>query len=91
MAISADNSIAFSGSDLEGLEIRTITIPLTNLPLARRILLRDDTEDQAIANGVLTAAELQRWRAALEQSSAAGAFFANCVGVLVAGRKPYAK
>ncbi len=64
---------------------------MTDLRVARRILVLDDTEEQAIAEGLLTTDELQRWRAALEQSSAEGAFFANCVGVLVGGRKPNAK
>lgn len=81
----------FRQRGLEGLEIRIITIPITDLSLARRILLLDDTEDKAIAEGVLTPEELQRWRAALEQSSAEGTFFANCVGGLAAGRKPAAK
>ena len=80
----------FKQQGLEELEIRIISITVTNLPLARRMLLLDDTEDQAIAAGVLTTDELQRWRAALEQSSAEGAFFANSVGVLIAGRKPNA-
>jgi SAM-dependent methyltransferase len=77
----------FRQRGLGGLEIRIITVPLTNLPIARRILVLDDTEDHAVAEGVLTTDELQRWRAALEQSSAAGEFFANCVGVMIAGRK----
>jgi SAM-dependent methyltransferase len=81
----------FRQRGLEELEIRIISIPLTNLPLARRFLVLDDTEDQATSQGVLTTDELHRWRVALEQSSAEGTFFANCVGVLVAGRKPNAK
>jgi ubiquinone/menaquinone biosynthesis C-methylase UbiE len=81
----------FRQRGLEGLEIRTITVPLTNLPLARRFLVLDDTENQAIAKGVLTSDELQRWRTSLERSHAEGAFFANCVGIIVAGRKPTAK
>lgn len=81
----------FKQRGLDELETYIISIPLTNLPLARRMFALDDTEDQAVAAGVLTTDELRRWRAALEQSSVEGAFFANCVGVLVAGRKPNPK
>lgn len=51
----------------------------------------DDTEDRALAQGVITTDELGRWRASLEQSSAEGTFFANCVVVLIAGQKADAK
>lgn len=81
----------FKQQGLEGIELHVITIPITNLLLARRVFLLDDTEDRALAQGVITTNELGRWRASLEQSSAEGTFFANCVGLLIAGQKPDTK
>ena len=58
----------FRQRGLEELEIRTIGAPITDLSLARQVLVLDNMEDKAVLEGVLTPDELQRCRAALEQS-----------------------
>ena len=47
----------------------------------------DQVEQEAIAAGIVTKEELQRWHANLEQADNAGMYFSAAIMVLVAGRK----
>jgi len=57
---------------------------LSAADLETRAWLRERIE----AAGVITQAELQRWRASLERAAAEGVFFASGTGAILAGRKP---
>jgi hypothetical protein len=55
--------------------------------LARQILLLDDAEREALAAGIVTTNELQRWHTSLEQADLQGLYFGTGNTILVAGRK----
>ncbi|MFN8487407.1 MAG: methyltransferase domain-containing protein [Caldilineaceae bacterium] len=60
----------------------------TSYAFGRQYVSLDAAEKNALAAGVITADELARWHAALEQAEAANAFFSSVSMMLVAGRKP---
>lgn len=62
---------------------------IATLDVARQALRLDELERGALAAGVVTPDELQRWNASLTQANAEGVFFLNGNMVLVYGLKPY--
>ncbi len=58
-----------------------------NYAFWRLMSVMDRVEAEALATGVVTADELARWRAGLEQADAAGVFFGSESLTLAAGRK----
>lgn len=59
----------------------------TNYALARLIATLDKTENEALAAGIITEHELERWHKSLERADAEGVFFISGSLVLVGGRK----
>ena len=60
----------------------------TSYPFMRQGMQMEDCEAKALAAGVVTAEELQRWRCSLAHADAEGVFFCSLLMTLVAGRKP---
>lgn len=58
------------------------------LALFRRVAVLDEIEGKALQTGILTAEELQRWKASLQHVSENGVLFASIMMIMVAGRKP---
>ena len=71
-------------------EVSAEPIPAITLDYAtsRYYRLLDQVEPEAVAAGVITEKELQRWRSGLESASKAGTYFASISLYIVAGRKP---
>lgn len=73
--------------------LASITVELfplfsANYAFTRQGSLLDETEREALASGVMTSEELQRWRTSLEEADAEGIFFGSVTQIMVAGRKP---
>jgi hypothetical protein len=66
--------------------VEVLPVMVTACDAARYAALRDETEPEAAAAGLVTADELERWHASLEPADADGASFAYASTVLVAGR-----
>lgn len=73
---------------LKEITIEVLPTFIAQLDIARQVLRLDETEREALAAGIVTNDELQRWRASLEQANAEGVFFLNGNMVLVSGIKP---
>lgn len=78
----------FKQHDMRDIYIEIMPVTITDYGLWRYIDLSDTTEREAVAAGVLTQEELQRYRENLEQVAAADSFFAQFNLVMVAGRRP---
>jgi len=78
----------FRNAGLEDVLVETIAIPFTDYALCRQANFLDRVEQDALANGILSPEELERWHASLEKAAAEGVFFASGSGAIVAGRKP---
>lgn len=85
----------YAGRQLYGLfkrqQLSEITVELYPLFLTSYVQFRyaavmERIERDALAAGLLTEEELQRWRQHLEKAETSGTFFAQMLGVLVAGR-----
>ncbi len=61
---------------------------IATLGVARQVMRLEETEKEALAAGIVSNEELQRWHSSLEQADAEGVFFLNGNMVLVAGVKP---
>jgi hypothetical protein len=51
------------------------------------VVLLDRVEQEALASGIVTNDELDRWRFSLEQAEASGVCFGSGTLVMAAGRK----
>jgi ubiquinone/menaquinone biosynthesis C-methylase UbiE len=78
----------FKRAGLVEISVETISIPFTDYTLCRQANFLDRVEAEALSAGVISPAELQRWRASLERAAAEGVFFASGTGAILAGRKP---
>ena len=78
----------FKNAGLNDIIVELFPIPVTRYQLVRYFGAMEQTEARAIANGIVSVEELQRWHAMLEGVDAQGAFFGYIVMVLVAGCKP---
>jgi ubiquinone/menaquinone biosynthesis C-methylase UbiE len=72
---------------LQDLSIEILPTFVTSYALARRLLVLDRPEGEAIAAGIVTEEEVERWQKSLERAEAQGAFFCSVNMVLVGGRK----
>jgi ubiquinone/menaquinone biosynthesis C-methylase UbiE len=77
----------FRRCNLADLRIEMIPTFVTSYALARQILTLDRTEKEAVAAGVVTEQEVERWHISLERADAEGVFFASVSLVLVGGCK----
>jgi SAM-dependent methyltransferase len=87
----------FSGRELLGMfkhhgladiSVESGTLQMEDVTVGRFVVGMDKLEANALSSDVITADELARWRASLEQAAADGSFFAIMSGITVAGRKP---
>jgi ubiquinone/menaquinone biosynthesis C-methylase UbiE len=78
----------FPRQGLVKLWAEAVAIAFTDLAVARQANCFDMVEEQALREGVITPAELERWRASLQEAASRGEFFGTGTGGLVAGRKP---
>lgn len=78
----------FNGQHLRDLHIELFPVYLTDYPATRYITRLEQIEQNALAAGVITEAELERWHQSLDAAAAAEAFFASGSYVLCAARKP---
>jgi ubiquinone/menaquinone biosynthesis C-methylase UbiE len=77
----------FIQQGLEDLSVEVLPISGTDYGLGRQGALLDEVEQGALAAGLVTSDELERWRSSLEQADAQGVYFGTVNQVLVAGRK----
>jgi ubiquinone/menaquinone biosynthesis C-methylase UbiE len=77
----------FKQQNLTDITVEIFPFFSTDYTLTRYFSLLDEAEREAIAAGIITEEELQRWHANLEQADEEGVFFASFTMILVAGRK----
>lgn len=78
----------FRRSGLTDITVEIMTFPLTDMHLARFLSGIEAAEKEAVAGGVLSESEIQRWRTEQEGAHREGVFFASASVVVVAGSKP---
>ena len=76
----------FRWQDLKEISIEVLPYQITNYALGREVIVLDKRETDALAAGVITQTQLNRWHDDLEQLEGNGSFFASFNLVLVAGR-----
>jgi ubiquinone/menaquinone biosynthesis C-methylase UbiE len=72
---------------LADLSVDMIPLYVTDLNVARHILPLEEAEARALADGLLSAEDVARWRAALEETDEHHLFLGGVNVVLMAGRK----
>ena len=77
----------FKQQNLGDITVEMCPIYVTDLAVGRQGALMDELEQKALAAGIITTAELQRWHESQEQAAADGVFFGSINQVMVAGRK----
>ncbi len=77
----------FKKRTLENISVEMAPILITNYAVGWQIALLHETEQAAIAAGIITIDELDRLHTSLEQADAEGAFFISANQVIVAGCK----
>jgi ubiquinone/menaquinone biosynthesis C-methylase UbiE len=77
----------FKRANLAEIEVEAFTIVLTDFEVGRHITLMDDTHKKALASGIISEDELERWTASIESARKEGVIFGSGCIVLVAGRK----
>jgi ubiquinone/menaquinone biosynthesis C-methylase UbiE len=77
----------FKRQGLTEITVELHPLSFTSYALFRYATVMERVERDAQTVGLLTEAELQRWRQHLEEAETTGTFFAHMLGVLVAGRK----
>ena len=78
----------FTQHKLVEIAVEIAPLVFTDLATARYVGRWDEVEQQAVVAGGVTAEEVRRYRASLEQLEAAGAHFSSGNVVMVSGRKP---
>jgi ubiquinone/menaquinone biosynthesis C-methylase UbiE len=78
----------FKRQGLVDLQVEMFPIFTTDFAIGRYMSRLDVAEREALAAGVITQEELDRWRASLERAGREGVLFGSASMVLVAGRKP---
>ena len=76
----------FRSQGLKNISVEVMPYPITNYALCREVIVLDRRENEALAAGVVTEAELNRWHEDLEELEHEESFFASFNLVLVAGR-----
>ena len=77
----------FHSQDLADISIETLPYQITDYALAREAIVLSRRETEALAAGVTTRDELNRWHDDLEELDRAKGFFASLNLVLIAGRR----
>lgn len=77
----------FKQQKLLDISIEMISVPFTDYGMARDLARLDKDEHEALAAGIITNEELERWRSNLAKADEDGVFFCSVSGVLAAGRK----
>jgi ubiquinone/menaquinone biosynthesis C-methylase UbiE len=77
----------FKRRNLKDITIEMFPAIVTSYALARQIAIFDRTEKEALAAGIITEHELERWHISLERADTEGVFFNSASMVLVGGRK----
>lgn len=86
----------YSGRQLRGMFLRqglkdvtveVFPLAVTDYSTARRMSLMDRVEEEALAEGTVDAAGLERWRRSLEEADGEGAFLCSVNMLVVAGRR----
>ena len=77
----------FKEAGLVDVVVEPTTVPLEDYGLANQILALEGTVTRAEEAGLASAADGQRWLAALQEASAAGRFFGSITLFMVSGRK----
>ena len=75
----------FRGQGLRDISIEVLAYQMTDYALGREVIVLDHRETEALAGGVITPDELNRWHMDLEQLHREESFFASFNLVLVAG------
>jgi hypothetical protein len=78
----------FLEAGLTEVEVIAGTLMVTDLTLANQVFALHETAAQAVAAGVVSAAEADGWLDNLEQAHAAGRFFAAVTFFCLSGRTP---
>lgn len=78
----------FKTQGLRDVTVEIFPLAGTEYAAGRYFSVMDTVEQRALADGMVTEEELQRWRAMLEQADEAGVFFGYGIMLLVAGRTP---
>jgi ubiquinone/menaquinone biosynthesis C-methylase UbiE len=77
----------FSSLALTEIDVAAGTLEFVDYPQANRVLMFEATAKQAVAAGLASEDEADRWLQDLETSHALGRFFAALTGFCVSGRK----
>jgi hypothetical protein len=77
----------FMEAGLVDVVVEPLTVVLDDYALANQILALEGTVTRAQEAALVTAANGERWLAALQDASAAGRFFGSLTAFIVAGRK----
>ena len=77
----------FKQANLADIAVKAFTIVLTDFEVGRHITLMDETHKKALASGVVSEDELQRWMASIERARNEGVIFGSGCMMLAAGRK----
>ncbi|MDD2723198.1 MAG: methyltransferase domain-containing protein [Methylovulum sp.] len=78
----------FKQQNLTDISFEVFPVAVTRSMLIRQATQADRTEQDAVAAGVLSTEEVQRWRGSQAQADAEGVYFASVNIFLVTGRKP---
>lgn len=77
----------FKQQGLADISIEMFPTPVTSYALLRQVMILDRVEKEALAAGIVTHDELDRWRSSLEQAEASGVCFGSGMLVMAVGRK----
>lgn len=77
----------FKRQQFTDINVENRPIYFTNSAQFRYATQMDIVEHNALADGIVTEEELNRWQQNLEKAETTGTFFAHATGVLVAGRR----
>ena len=77
----------FSAAGLADVEVTSVSLVLTSLPLARRIFDLETTATLAVRAGIVSSSQAESWAEAHARADAAGHFFSSLTFYLVTGTK----
>lgn len=78
----------FKQQGLTEISFELFPVALTRSLLVYQATQADRTEQEAIADGILSVEEVQRWRTNQDRADAEGVYFASVNLLLIAGQKP---
>lgn len=76
----------FKRHGLADIQVVMYPIFVTDYALGRQLTFLDETEAEALTEGIVSHQELERWHAGLAQTEAEGGFFCTVSVIIVAGR-----